>query len=331
MGPGDLSEVLAPLPSLKDPRLLVGRETFDDAGVFVLSDDVALVQTVDFFAPIVDDPYDFGQVAAANALSDVYAMGGQPLTALNLVAFPTGTLPLSVLTEILRGGQDKVHEAGAHIAGGHSITDPELKYGLSVTGKAHPAFLLTNAAARPGDRLVLTKPIGNGILATAMKRASANDQAMASIVTPEIAKEVTDAMKALNGAASRAALAVGSKCATDITGFGLLGHASHIARASSVTLRVDSSAVPIFAGAKEALAAGATNDGMKRNMSYLDPLVQWTSRDTVMKSLLCDPQTSGRLLVCVPGDRVTNYLSRVNGSVEIGEVVERESVAIVVQ
>src|SRR3990170_1468377 len=176
MGPGDLSRALAALPSRHDARLLVGRETFDDAGVFRVSDDLALVQTVDFFAPIVDDPYDFGQIAAANALSDVYAMGGQPLTALNIVAFPTGELPLAVLTEILRGGQDKVHEAGAHIVGGHSIVDTELKYGLSVTGRAHPSFLLTNAGARPGDRLVLTKPIGNGILATALKKASGGDE-----------------------------------------------------------------------------------------------------------------------------------------------------------
>src|SRR5215212_8610809 len=145
MGPGDLSAALAPLASISHPRLLVGRETFDDAGVYLVGDELALVQTVDFFAPIVDDPYDFGQIAAANALSDIYAMGGQPITALNIVAFPTGELPLSLLTEILRGGQDKVHEAGAHIVGGHSINDPELKYGLSVTGRAHPSFLLTNA------------------------------------------------------------------------------------------------------------------------------------------------------------------------------------------
>src|SRR3982751_6388473 len=173
MGPGDLSKALAPLARKSDPRILVGHETFDDAGVFRVSDDVAIVQTVDFFAPIVDDPYDFGQVAAANALSDIYAMGGTPLTAMNIAAFPTGKLPLEILTEILRGGQDKVHEAGAHIVGGHTIIDPELKYGLSVTGKAHPSFLLTNAGAKVGDRLVLTKRIGNGILATAMKRASA--------------------------------------------------------------------------------------------------------------------------------------------------------------
>src|SRR5689334_3595974 len=255
MGPGDLSRALAALPVKNDPRLIVGRETFDDAGVFRLSDDLALVQTVDFFAPIVDDPYDFGQIAAANALSDVYAMGGQPLTAMNIVAFPTGSLPLSVLTEILRGGQDKVHEAEAHIVGGHSITDEELKYGLSVTGKAHPSFLLTNSGAKLGDRLVLTKPIGNGILATAMKRSSAGDAAMSSIVTAQVQAKVIDAMKSLNGAAGRAALAAGSKCATDITGFGLLGHASHTARASNVTLRIDSSLVPVFNGAIEAYRA----------------------------------------------------------------------------
>src|SRR5215213_10319500 len=256
MGPGDLSEVLAPLPLSSDSRLLVGRETFDDAGVYLLSDDIALVQTVDFFAPMVDDPYDFGQVAAANALSDVFAMGGQPLTALNIVAFPTGELPLGVLTEILRGGQDKVHEAGAHIVGGHTITDSELKYGLSVTGRAHPSFLLTNAAAKAGDRLVLTKPIGNGILATALKKASAGDERFIGIVTDAVAATMLSFMKTLNGAASRAALAVSSRCATDVTGFGLLGHASHIARASAVTLAIRTSAVALLRGAREAWEAG---------------------------------------------------------------------------
>jgi selenium donor protein len=330
MGPGDLSEVLSGLPSSTDPRLLVGRETFDDAGVYLLSDDVALVQTVDFFAPVVDDPYDFGQIAAANALSDVYAMGGQPVTALNIVAFPTGTMPLSVLTEILRGGQDKVHEAGAHIAGGHSITDSELKYGLSVTGRAHPSFLLTNANAKPGDVLILTKPIGTGILSTALKRSSAGDERMAAIVTDTVARAMIDGMKKLNGTASRAALAVSAKCATDVTGFGLLGHASHIARASNVTLRIHSQSVRILEGAREAFLAGATNDGLKRNQSYLEPLVEWKLDDPVMKALLCDPQTSGGLLVSVPRERASQYLSRVDESFEIGEVSEREDVAIVV-
>src|SRR5215213_3193150 len=160
MGPGDLSHALAPLARKSDPRILVGHETFDDAGVFRVSDDVAIVQTVDFFAPIVDDPYEFGQVAAANALSDVYAMGGEPLTALSIVGFPTGTLPLEVLTKILEGAQDKVHEAGASIVGGHTINDDELKFGLSVTGRVHPDRILSNANARPGERLILTKPIG---------------------------------------------------------------------------------------------------------------------------------------------------------------------------
>ncbi len=330
MGPGDLSEVLSGLPSSTDSRLLVGRETFDDAGVYLLSDDTALVQTVDFFAPIVDDPYDFGQIAAANALSDVYAMGGQPLTALNIVAFPSGTLPLSVLTEILRRGQDKVHEAGAHIVGGHSITDPELKYGLSVTGRAHPSFLLTNANAKPGDALILTKPIGTGILATAMKRASAGDEKMARIVNSTAERAMIDTMKKLNGAASRAALAVGAKCATDVTGFGLLGHASHIARASNVTLHIHSGSLRILEGAKEAWTAGASNDGLKRNQAYLEYLVEWKTDDTTMQALMCDPQTSGGLLVCVPRDRASQYLSRVEESFEIGEVADKESVAIVV-
>src|SRR5687768_10033957 len=199
MGPGDLAEVLAPIPGASDERILVGRETFDDAGVFLLSEELALVQTLDFFAPIVDDPYTFGQIAAANALSDVYAMGGQPLTALNIVAFPDGKLPLSVLSDILRGGLDKVHEAGAHVIGGHTIIDEELKYGLSVTGRAHPKFLLTNAGAKPGDRLVLTKPLGTGILATAIKRGELSDA---------VQQEVLASMKSLNGPASRAALAV---------------------------------------------------------------------------------------------------------------------------
>jgi selenide,water dikinase len=328
MGPGDLSEVLASLPSVKDDRLLVGRETFDDAGVYLLSDEIALVQTVDFFAPIVDDPYDFGQIAAANALSDVYAMGGQPLTAMNIVAFPTGDLPLSVLTEILRGGQDKVHEAGAHIVGGHTITDTELKYGLSVTGRAHPNFLLTNAGAKPGDRLVLTKPLGNGILATALKRASAGDEKFVSIMTENVAVLMHSGMKALNGPASRAALASGAKCATDVTGFGLLGHASHIARASKVTLQINAASVPVLPGTIEAFNAGASSDGLKRNQAYLESMVSWTDQSPEIRAVLCDPQTSGGLLVCVPHGHLAQYLSKVEGAIEIGEVIERKESAI---
>jgi selenide, water dikinase len=319
MGPGDLSRALAALPVKTDPRLLVGRETFDDAGVFRLSDDLALVQTVDFFAPIVDDPYEFGQIAAANALSDVYAMGGQPLTALNIVAFPSKDLPLEVLGSMLAGGQDKVHEAGALIVGGHTVIDTELKYGLSVTGRAHPDFLLTNAGAKPGDVLVLTKPVGNGILATAGKRGQ---------LPPEAEREMLDAMKALNGAASRAALAVGSRCATDITGFGLLGHMSHIARASNVTLRLSLRAVPVFQGVGEAVKAGFVTDGSKRNAEYLRDQVRWTKGSEEDKAILHDPQTSGGLLVAVNPARTADYLSRIAGSVAVGEVTDRGDVAI---
>ncbi len=319
MGPGDLSRALAALPVNSDPRLLVGRETFDDAGVFRLSDDLALVQTVDFFAPIVDDPFDFGQIAAANALSDVYAMGGQPLTAMNIVAFPTSDLPLDILTGILAGGQDKVHEAGAFIVGGHTVVDTELKYGLAVTGRAHPDFLLTNAGARPGDQLILTKPIGNGILATAGKRGQ---------LSPDAQRAMLEAMKMLNGVASRAALAVGSRCATDITGFGLLGHMSHIARASNVTLRVDLDAIPVFPGVREAVRARFVTDGAKRNAEYLRDLVRWEKGTEEDRAILHDPQTSGGLVVCVSPSRVANYLSRVEGSTVVGEVIERGEVAI---
>ena len=319
MGPGDLSRALAALPEKKDPRLLVGRETFDDAGVFRLSDDLALVQTVDFFAPIVDDAFDFGQVAAANALSDVYAMGGQPLTAMNIVAFPTKELPMEVLTGVLAGGQEKVHEAGALIVGGHTVVDPELKYGLAVTGRAHPDFLLTNAGAKAGDRLVLTKPIGNGILATAGKRGKLGTDGQRTMLAM---------MKELNGKASRAALAVGSRCATDITGFGLLGHASHIARASNVTLTLESSTVPVLPGAREAAAAGMLTDGGKRNAEYLRELVRWNVGDELDRAIFFDPQTSGGLLVCVSESRTPDYLSRVEGAVIIGEVRDRGEVAI---
>jgi len=319
MGPGDLSRALAALPLKSDPRLLVGRETFDDAGVFRVSDDLALVQTVDFFAPIVDDPYDFGQIAAANALSDVYAMGGQPLTALNIVAFPTKDLPLEVLTRILAGGQDKVHEAGALIVGGHTVIDTELKYGLAVTGRAHPDFLLTNAGAKPGDQLILTKPFGNGILATAAKRGH---------LPAEEQSPMLDAMKTLNGVASRAALALGVRCATDITGFGLLGHMSHIARASKVTLRIELDSIPVFARVREAVRAGCVTDGSKRNAEYLRDLVLWKAGSDEDRAILYDPQTSGGLLVCISRARAADYLSRVAGSVMIGEVIERGEVAI---
>lgn len=295
-----------------DPRLIVGSGTMDDAGVFVLSDDLALIQTVDFFAPIVDDPYLFGQIAAANALSDVYAMGGEPLTAMNIVAFPSGKLPLEVLREILRGGQDKVHEAEALVVGGHSIIDEELKYGLSVTGRAHPKRLLTNAAARVGDRLVLSKPIGTALLATVAKSGT--------LSAPE-ARALHDSMRTLNRAASEAALALGATCATDITGFGLLGHASHIARASGVTIRIRTNQVPTLPGARDAAERGVKTGGADRNAAWLDTLVDWGTASDTDRALLIDPQTSGGMLVALRPEQVASYISRVPGAVEIGDVV----------
>jgi len=321
MGPGDLAAALAPLPRDTDARLLVGRETFDDAGVYAISDELALVQTVDFFAPIVDDPFSFGQVAAANALSDVYAMGGEPLTALSIVGFPTGKLPIAVLTEILRGAQAKVHEAGALLVGGHTVVDDELKFGLAVTGRAHPARLLTNAAARPGDRLLLTKPLGTGVLATAAKRGD---------LEPALEHAMVESMVALNREASRAALALGARCATDITGFGLLGHVSHIAKASRVTVRVRASRVPLLAGAREAWQRGNRTGGAERNVQYLEQLVEWRAGDKALRALLSDPQTSGGLLVALAPPLAGRYVEQVPGAVEIGEVLLPGGAAIVV-
>lgn len=321
MGPGDLSAALSALSRPTDARVLVGHETFDDAGIFRLSDELALVQTVDFFAPIVDDPYDFGQIAAANALSDVYAMGGQPLTALSLVAFPVGKLPLEVLGQILRGGEDKVREAGASIIGGHSITDEEVKFGLAVTGTVDPHHMFTNAAAQVGDQLVLTKPIGTGILSTAAKRGLASADQL---------QPMHAAMKTLNADAARHARALGVRCATDVTGFGLLGHASHLARASHRTLLIRSAAVPVFSGTREALAAGMRTGGAERNASYLEPLVEWGGTPAAIQALLVDPQTSGGLLVAVPPDRLAEYLMRVPGAVAIGEVRQQGAQALIV-
>jgi selenide,water dikinase len=299
------------VPSHADPRVLIGRESFDDAGVFVVRDDLALVQTVDFFAPIVDDPYEFGQIAAANALSDVFAMGGEPLTAMAIVGFPVGKLPMSVLTDILRGGQDKVREAGAALVGGHSIIDEELKFGLSVTGQADPRKLLTNAAARAGDALVLTKPLGTGLLATAAKQGRLEESRRAALHA---------SMASLNATASRAALAVGVRCATDVTGFGLLGHASHVARASKVTLRIDGHALPELPGARALWRDGIRTGGAERNESFVAPLTDWSAADPADVALALDPQTSGGLLLAVPPDRLAEYLTAVPGSIVIGSI-----------
>ncbi len=311
LGASELTVALAGLTGRADPRLLVGHESYDDAAVFVLTPELALVQTVDFFAPIVDDPYCFGQIAAANALSDVYAMGGEPLTALNIVGFPVDTVPLEVLTEILRGGQAMVHQAGALVVGGHTIIDEEVKFGLAVTGRVHPDRILRNGNARVGDRLILTKPLGTGILATAMKQRRLSDAH---------AEGLYASMRTLNAEASRAALASGVTCATDVTGFGLLGHAHHIAAASKVTLRLDVGLVPALPGAKEAVASGIRPGGADRNARYVRDAVDWGSVSGDDRTLLVDPQTSGGLLLAVPSDRVGEYLSRMSTAVEIGDV-----------
>ncbi len=308
------------MPSHADPRLLVGRETFDDAGIFVVRDDLALVQTVDFFAPIVDDPYDFGQIAAANALSDVFAMGGEPLTAMAIVGFPSTKLPMSVLTDILRGAQDKVLESGAVLVGGHSIIDEELKFGLSVTGQADPRRLLTNAAAQVGDVLVLTKPLGTGLLATAGKQDR---------LDPAARNALSASMRALNAQASRAALALDIRCATDVTGFGLLGHASHIATASNVSIRFDGAALPELSGARMLWESGIRTGGAERNEEYLASRADWSAARPADVALALDPQTSGGLLLAVPPAQVAEYLSAVANSAVVGQVVAREQVLIV--
>jgi selenide,water dikinase len=287
-----LHRALAHLPRYAaDPDVLVGHDTFDDAGVVRLSPDVALIQTVDFFTPIVDDPYDFGQIAAANALSDVYAMGGVPRAALNLVCWPPAGLAPEVLGAILAGGADKVHESGAALIGGHSIQDEELKYGLAVTGLAHPDRIVTNAGARPGDALVLTKPLGTGILTTALKRGARTAESIADAVA---------AMKALNGTAMTIALARGVHAATDITGFGLLGHAAQSADAGGVTLAFEAASLPAFEGARELAAAGHVPGGGVANREYFAPRVETAGVPEPGLLLAFDPQTSGGLLLAVP-------------------------------
>jgi selenide, water dikinase len=294
IGPGELREVLATLPPEVDPAVLVGGGTYDDAGVYRLSDELALVQTVDFFTPIVDEPRDFGRIAAANALSDVYAMGGRPLTALNLVGFSLERVGAEVLAEILAGGAEVARQAGVAIVGGHSIDDPEPKYGLAVTGVVHPDRVVRNSTARAGDVLFLTKPVGGGAVTTAAKRA---------IATPEVVRACTEVMATLNADAAAAAVSVGPSAMTDVTGFGLLGHLHEMAMASGLEAQVDSRAVPAIDGARELLAAGAVAGGSRRNREWVEPHVRWADAvSEPVRALLCDAMTSGGLLVAAPGD-----------------------------
>lgn len=289
MGPGALNNVLSRLPRQRDSRLLVGLDTADDAGVVLLNADTALIQTVDFFTPLVDDPYVFGLIAAANSLSDVYAMGGKPLTAMNIVAFPVCGLEPEVLLDILRGGQEKVMEAGALLVGGHTIEDSEPKYGLSVTGVVHPDKVWKNAGARPGDRLILTKALGTGILATA---------ARADMFAAGVAAAVKS-MTTLNRVAAETGERFAVHACTDITGFGFLGHLYEMAAASGVAVRVDSKSLPLLPDAAEAASMGFVPGGAYANRDYLETVAFAAEVPEYLRDICFDPQTSGGLLLSV--------------------------------
>ena len=293
-------------------------DSLDDAGVYKLSDDLAIIQTIDFFTPIVDDPYMFGQIAAANALSDVYAMGGKPLTAMNIVCFPTKAMDISVLRDILRGGVDKMREAEVTLVGGHSIDDAELKYGLSVTGTVHPQRLVTNSGAKPGDKLILTKPLGTGIINTALK---------AGVVDEEAIARVTKCMATLNGKASELMQEVGVHACTDITGFGFLGHTVQLAQSSRVGININLAAIPFFPQASELAKQGFCPGGLHRNREFYSPCVKFAREvPTHMQDIIYDPQTSGGLLICLAPRKAPRLLNRllaagVADAVIIGEVV----------
>lgn len=285
-----------------DANVLVGLHTGDDAGVYRISDDLALVQTVDFITPVVDDPFLFGQIAAANSLSDVYAMGGVPLTALNVVCFPACELPGGALAEVLAGGSAKVREAGASLLGGHTVDNPELVYGLCVTGRVDPRRMLTNAGACPGDRLVLTEPLGLGVLATAVK---------AGLAAPQDERLMAEVMARLNRVAAEQMLEHRATAATDVTGFGFAGHALAICRESRVDAEIEWSSVPLISGARDALSLGLIPAGAYRNReAYLGRLTIEVSDADAAGLLLCDPQTSGGLLVALPPDRAEPYARR---------------------
>lgn len=281
------------LPPQDDPRLLVDHSSGDDAGVLRLPDGSLLVQTVDFFTPVVDDPFEFGAIAAANALSDVYAMGGRPLSALSIACFPERDFPIAWAREIVRGGFEKLREAGCLLLGGHSVRDPEIKFGYAVTGTVEAGALMTNAGVQPGDALVLTKPLGTGVLATALKAGQAPADATAA---------ATGSMATLNRAAASAAARAGVRAATDVTGFGLLGHAAALARASRVTLEFVASDLPLLPGALE-LALRFQPGGLKANAAQFEPLAEIAETlEPARRALLSDPQTSGGLLLAVaPG------------------------------
>jgi selenide,water dikinase len=316
----DMLPIVRGLPLPLDERLLVGSASSDDAAVFRLREDLALVQTIDFFTPLVDDPYDFGRIAAANALSDVYAMGGAPLTAMNVVAFPLEELGGETLREILRGGLDVITSAGAVLVGGHSIKDAEPKYGLAVTGVVDPARMTTNAAGRPGDALVLTKPLGVGAIVTARKRERASEELLRSAI---------EVMVTLNDRAAQAALDAGVRAMTDVTGFGLLGHLHNLCRESGLAAELQAESVPVIPGVQALLEAddSAVSGGSKRNAEWAQSFTTIASRVQPWRArVLSDATTSGGLLAAVNSELV----DRLSGSV-IGRLCEGEAGTISVR
>lgn len=319
--PDDLAKVLKHIEvkeEERDPNLLVGFDKSDDAGVYKISEDMALVQTVDFFTPVANDPYTFGQIAAANALSDVYAMGGKPLTALNLSCF-SASIGADILAEILKGGADKIRESGATIAGGHTITDEEVKYGVSVTGIINPSKVITNSGAQVGDVLILTKPIGSGVLTTALK---------IEFITDEEFEEASKVMATLNKIASEEMQKIGVNSCTDITGFGLIGHAYEMAAGSEVALEIDSNKIPIMNKVKDLTKEYCLPSGAYSNEKHFDKWVSFSKEiDDITKLTFFDPQTSGGLLISVNIEKAEALLENINRRSEIkaaiiGRVVE---------
>ena len=303
---------------ISHPNLLVGNETGDDAAVYKINDETALIMTVDFFPPITDDPFEYGEIAAANSLSDIYAMGGTPLVALNVVGFPAN-LDKDILGEILRGGYSKANEAGCLIAGGHTVDDPEPKYGLSVVGVVEPGKQVSNATAKPGDVLVLTKPLGTGIITTAGKQGK---------VSKEVMDGAVKAMSALNRGAAEAMTAVGVSSATDVTGFGLMGHLRSMVRGSKVTAEIDLRNVPVLPGVWDLIDAGIAPGGTHRNLQSVSDTVVWANTLSEREQLLlCDAQTSGGLLISVPQDSKDDLMAEllnqgVLGAAVVGSIAE---------
>lgn len=316
------------MPARSDPNLLVGTETHDDAGVYRLTDEIALVQTIDFFPPVVNDPFVYGQIAAANALSDVYAMGGAPRTALNLVGYPDDKLDLQWLGEILRGGGERCMAAGCTIVGGHTVRDAEIKFGYAVTGLVHPQRIVTNAAARPGDRLVLTKPLGTGFVTTAHKAGACPDDVLAAVCA---------SMIQLNSIGRDVMLEVGAHAATDVTGFGLAGHAREMAEGSGVTLVFRLAQLPIFPGAEALAAKRYRTRASATNSAYVAPALLKEGRlDPTRLEFFYDAQTSGGILMSVPAEQAEHAvaLARAKGAAAaciVGEVIERRDASLVLK